>query len=144
MEILNQRINVKAVKAYQTVEMEMTVSNATNEEIAQVKAYLLNEAKNSVCELAKDIEGTNAPVHTTTTTNVQQFPKKTPTYRTDSNYQQPQAPVQQQSTQPQQSNVIMIEGFAYKHCVNKQTGERFLALVNPDDLNRGAKKYVKE
>lgn len=56
MEILNQRINVKAVKAYQTVEMEMTVSNATNEEIAQVKAYLLNEAKVAVESLARDIE----------------------------------------------------------------------------------------
>ena len=140
MEILNQRINVKAVKAYQTVEMEMTVSNATNEEIAQVKAYLLNEAKTSVCRLADDIEGrVQVPSN-----NTQQFPqKKTPTYRTDSNYQQPQAPVQQ-STQAQQSNVVMVDGFAYKHCVNKQTGERFLALVNPDDLNRGAKKYVKE
>ena len=61
MEILNQRINVKAVKAYQTVEMEMTVSNATNEEIAQVKAYLLNEAKIAVESLARDIESGSQP-----------------------------------------------------------------------------------
>lgn len=139
MEILNQRINVKAVKAYQTVEMEMTISNATNDEVKQVKAYLLNEAKNAVSELARDIEASNATVQAST--NVQQFQpqKKTPTYRTDSNYQQPQAPVQ--NTQP--VNTIMYNGFQYKHCVNKQTGEKFFALVNPDDLNRGAKKYVK-
>lgn len=140
MEILNQRINVKAVKAYQTVEMEMTVSNATNEEIAEVKAYLLSEAKNSVCELAKDIEATNAPVHTTT--NVQQFPpKKTPTYRTDSNYQQPQAPVQ--NTQPQ-IETKYVNGAQYKKCKNKTTGEIFWAIVDANLISQNTPKYIKE
>ena len=140
MEILNQRINVKAVKAYQTVEMEMTISNATNDEVKQVKAYLLNEAKNAVSELARDIEASNAPVQAST--NVQQFQpqKKQPTYRTDNNYQQPQVPVQ--NTQP--INTVMYNGFQYKLCTNNQTGEKFYALVDHEDLRRGAtKKYLK-
>lgn len=123
-------------------EVSIQIANYTEEELITIQKYTVDKAVHICNEL--QAKTTTTPVQPTVSTNVQQFPKKTPTYRTDSNYQQPQAPVQQQSTQPQQSNVIMIEGFAYKHCVNKQTGERFLALVNPDDLNRGAKKYVKE
>ena len=141
MEILNQRINVKAVKAYQTVEMEMTVSNATNEEIAQVKAYLLNEAKNSVCELAKDIEASNAPVQTTA--NVQQFqPKKTPTYRTN-NQEQYQAPQSNTQSQPQVETKY-VNGAQYKKCKNKTTGEIFWAIVDANLISQNTPKYIKE
>ena len=137
MEILNQRINVKAVKAYQTVEMEMTVSNATNEEIAQVKAYLLNEAKNAVSELAKDIEGSNTPVQTkveTSTFNPQG--NKVPTYRTDSGYQQ-----QNQQKQPE---IRYVNNVQYKKCKNRTTGEEFWAIVDHSLISQNTPQYIKE
>ena len=95
MEILNQRINVKAVKAYQTVEMEMTVSNATNEEIDQVKAYLLNEAKIAVESLARDIESGSQPKPVAQTQNNR--PMQQPQYQAPRVNQQP---VQNQGFNP--------------------------------------------
>lgn len=121
-------------------EVSIQIANYTEEELITIQKYTVDKAVHICNEL--QAKTTSAPVQPTvqTTTNVQQFQpqKKTPTYRTDSNYQ-PQAPVQ--NTQP--VNTVMHNGFQYKFCTNKQTGEKFYALTNPDDLNRGAKKYVK-
>lgn len=100
MEILNQRINIKAVKAYQTVEMEMTISGATNEEVAQVKEYLMEEARSAVERLAKDIEGTTQAKQVTPFQNQRtSTPTQAPTVRVTS------TPIQNQGfnqSRPQQ------------------------------------------
>ena len=138
MEILNTTITARASANYQVGEVSIQIANYTEEELLTIQKYTVDKAVHICNELQAKTNST--PVQPTVSTNVQQFPpKKTPTYRTDSNYQQPQAPVQ--NTQP--TNTVMHNGFQYKFCTNKQTGEKFYALVNPDDLNRGAKKYVK-
>lgn len=137
MEILNTTITARASANYQVGEVSIQIANYTEEELITIQKYTVDKAVHICNEL--QAKTTTTPVQPTVSTNVQQFPKKTPTYRTDSNYQQPQAPVQ--NTQP--TNTVMYNGFQYKFCTNKQTGEKFYAIVNPDDLNRGAKKYVK-
>ena len=144
MEILNTTITARASANYQVGEVSIQIANYTEEELGSIQRYTVDKAVHICNELQAKVNPNTTPVQPKTevkTFNTQQQAPRKPSYRTDGNYQptqNTQAPVQ--NTQPQ---TLVHNGFQYKLCTNNQTGEKFYALVNPDDMNRGAQKYYK-
>lgn len=138
--IINEiTITAEASKAYQKYCVALTAQDLNDGDIDCLKRMAITEALKGINELAGNIEGKPD-------VKVNSQPRQ-PSYRTDNNYRPTQAPIQQQAPvqnpYPQLASNIVHKGFAYKLCTNNQTGERFYALTNPDDVNSGAKKYVK-
>ena len=126
MNIKEITIRVQTSKQYQVFETTITASDVeNNEDMQMLRNTAIKESISGLNKLCDDmgIETNEQPKVNTTIT-------KTPSYMTN-------------TSQNTNTDTKVVDGFQYKKCFNKSNGEVFYALVNPDDINRGARKYVK-
>ena len=127
---------------YQVVDMSITLTDPTSEEIASVKENLIKEASSAVKELSSAV-GSRHPDKKET---VSKAPSK-PSY-----YNKPKAPVppvptapkyqgMMNSYEPKVGDLKEINGQTYKLCFNKNNGEWFYA--NQGETTNECPKYIK-
>lgn len=140
MKLENVRILASVSAQYQKAEVEMVISNldSVNENIESVKAIVVDKAISTLNDILnkQGMTKTEEPKVETKVETVQPQQYKAASY-----------PVEHQ-TQPQRQSKQEVEtacfdGFWYKKCYNKDKKEFFWALLNIDDMNRGAKRYHK-